>query len=188
MLLSKKKRKEYFKLLNLGEYNTSNILKLQRIYFIRKSDHDGIYGKDTDILLRHLVNCREVRNFQPQEFRCECAGEYCTGYPNRMRLVQLKLLQEVRDHYNKPMYIMSGLRCKKCNSILGGIRTSKHLTGYATDFYMSGITDTINNKEKTIEYLKTLDNFVYAYGDGIDSNNKKERHPKMGASLHVQTR
>ncbi len=188
MLLSLKKRKEYFKALNLGEYNKTNILKLQKKYFVRKSDHDGIYGKNTDILLRHIWNCSQVRNFEPEEFKCECGGKYCTGYPDRMKMIQLNLLQEVRNHYNKTMHITSGLRCKKYNSEVGGIKTSKHLSGYATDFYMSNITDTLTNRRITISYLKTLDNFVYAYGDGIDSNNNRDRYPKMGTSIHVQTK
>ena len=79
-LLSLKKRKEFFKALNLGEYNREYILKLQRKYFIRQKDIDGIYGRDTDILLRHVYNVLMYsENFTPDEFRCECGGKYCSG-------------------------------------------------------------------------------------------------------------
>ena len=53
-LLPIETRKEYFKKLGYGEYNKKSIRKMQSNYFIRAIDIDGIYGKDTDILLRHI--------------------------------------------------------------------------------------------------------------------------------------
>lgn len=186
-LLSEATRKKYFKALGLGEYNTANIKKLQKKY-LRAKDVDGIYGTDTDNLLRHVYNCSLVKNFSPTEFKCECGGKYCTGYPSYMKQVELKNLQTIRSHYGKPMKITCGLRCKKYNaSLKGSINNSKHLNGYAADFYMAGVTDTLANRKKAIKYIKTLPNHNYTYGNGINSNGYSVAASYMGNALHTDT-
>ena len=190
-LLEVAKRKQFFKELGLGEYNATNIKKLQKKYMLRKSDWDGIYGQNTDNLLRHLYNVLKhanPKNFRPEEFVCECGGKYCTGYPNYMKAKQMEHLQTIRNHYNRPMIITCGLRCKKQNEIVKGIASSKHLNGKATDFYMRGVTDTLANRIKAIKYIKTLKNSAYCYGDGIDSNGGTERKEGMGNALHTDTK
>ena len=187
-LLSVEKRKLYFEKLGLGAYNKSNIEKLQRKYFHRNKDIDGAYGVDTDRLLRHVYNCSLVPSFQPQEFKCECGGKYCTGYPSYMKQVELKNLQSIRNHYGKPMTITCGLRCKPYNNKLrGSIQNSKHLTGYAADFYMPGVTDTLANRKKAIAWIKKLPNHNYTYGNGINSNGVKVSAGYMGNALHTDT-
>lgn len=186
-LLTLEKRKQYFKKLGLGEYNKANISRLQKKY-LRKKDVDGVYGTNTDNLLRHIYNCSLVKDFKPEEFKCECGGKYCTGYPSYMKQVELKNLQRIRDHYGKPMTITCGLRCKTYNNKLrGSIGNSKHLTGYATDFYMKGVTDTLANRKKAITWIKKLPNHNYTYGNGINSNGVKVSAGYMGNALHTDT-
>lgn len=187
-LLTKEQRKERFKFLGLGEYNAANIRKLQKRY-MRSKDVDGKYGIDTDRLLRHVYNVKKfAKDFKPEEFKCECGGKYCTGYPSYMKQVELKNLQTIRTHYGKPMTITCGLRCKPYNSKLrGSIQNSKHLTGYAADFYIKGVTDTLTNRKAAIKYIKTLPNHNYAYGNGINSNGLKVSAGYMGNALHTDT-
>ena len=84
-LLTEATRIKYFEKLGLGEYNEANIKKLQKKY-LRKKDVDGIYGTNTDNLLRHVYNVKAyTKNFEPEEFKCECGGRYCTGYPTYMK-------------------------------------------------------------------------------------------------------
>ena len=187
-LLSIAKRKEYFKKLGLGEYNAKNIKKFQQMYFKRKIDIDSIYGFDTDRLLRHVVNCLEVRNFSPEEFKCTCGGKYCTGYPDRMRVKTLKFIQRIRDYTGKPVYITSGLRCKKQNQLDGGIKNSKHLTGQAVDYYIKGQTDTLAGRKKLISIIKTWDGHDYSYCWGYDSSGNNIYNPNMGNAIHTQTK
>ena len=188
-LLELSKRKQFFKELGLGEYNAINIKKLQKTYLLRKTDWDGIYGQITDNLLRHLYNVKKhSKNFAPEEFVCECGGKYCSGYPNYMKAKQMEHLQTIRSHYNRPMVITCGLRCKKQNEIVKGIASSKHLNGKATDFYMKGVTDTLANRIKAIKYIRTLKNFSYCYGDGINSNGDTDRYLDMGNALHTDTK
>lgn len=188
-LLTTKKRKQYFKELGLGEYNTANIKKLQKKYMVRKSDWDGIYGNNTDNLLRHLYNVKAyTRNFKPEEFKCECEGRHCCGYPSYMKKVQLEHLQFIRSYYGKPMTVTCGLRCKGYNAELGGsIANSLHLTGYATDFYMAGVTDTLANRKKSIKMIRGLKRHHYTYGNGINSIGSSVYAPYMGNALHTDT-
>lgn len=188
-LLTLEKRKEYFKELGLGAYNKANIEKLQRMY-LRAKDVDGIYGTDTDRLLRHVYNVTfYTKNFKPEEFKCECGGKYCTGYPSYMKKVELKNLQSIRTHFGKPMKVTCGMRCRPYNnSLVGSIPNSKHLTGYATDFYMAGVTDTLANRKSAIKWIKTLPNHSYTYGNGINSYGASIAASYMGNALHTDTK
>ena len=184
-VLSESTRKKYFKALSLGEYNAENIRKLQKKY-MRASDVDGIYGTDTDRLLRHVYNCSLVKNFEPEEFKCTCRR--CTGYPSYMKQVELNHIQTIRDHYGKPMQITSGLRCSYENKKVGGVSNSGHLTGYAVDFYMKGVTDTIPHRNGAMQYIKMLPNHEYTYGSCIvDSNGVYKSAPGMGNAMHTET-
>ena len=188
-LLTVEKRKKYFEKLGLGAYNKTNIKKFQRKAFTRKSDIDGVYGTDTDRALRHFRNVKKYApNFKPQEFKCECGGKYCTGYPSWMKKVELQNLQAIRDHYKRPITVTSGLRCPGWNRAQrGSIVNSKHLTGYACDFYMKGVTDTLAVRKSAIKWIKKLPNHGYTYGDGYNSNGVYIRAAYMGNALHTDT-
>ena len=184
-LLTVEQRKKRFKALGLT-YDEKGITALQKKY-MRKSDVDGKYGTDTDRVLRHVYNVKVCApSFEPEEFKCECGGRYCTGYPSYMKQVELKHIQKIRDHYGKPMKVTCGLRCKTYNNKLSGsIDNSLHLVGRATDFYMEGVTDTLANRKKAIKYIKTLPNHHYTYGNGINSNGVAVSAPYMGNALHT---
>ena len=186
-LLTIKKRKEYFKLLGLGEYNDKNILKLQKKYFCRKMDHDSIYGFDTDKLLRHIVNCAEVRNFEPEEFKCECGGKYCTGYPVQMKLTTLKFMQRIRDYTGKPVFVTSGLRCKKYNKEIDGASNSKHLVGQAVDYYIPSITFNLAERKDLINIIRKWKDHDWSYCNGYESGGEPKYSSTMGISIHTQT-
>jgi len=187
-LLTKEQRKARFKYLGLGEYNKENIKKFQKKY-LRSKDVDGVYGTNTDNLLRHVYNVKKyTKNFSPEEFKCECGGRYCTGYPTYMKKVELENLQSIRAHFGKPMTITCGMRCRPYNnSLRGSISNSKHLTGYATDFYMKGVTDTLANRKSSIKWIKKLPNHNYTYGNGINSYGYSVAASYMGNALHTDT-
>lgn len=188
-LLTLDERKAIYKELGLGAYNKENIKALQKKYMYRKSDWDGIYGQNTDNLLRTVYYTKiYTKNFSPKEFRCECGGKYCCGFPNYMKPAELIHIQKIRDHYGKPITITCGLRDKKYNASLGGsVQNSLHLKGQALDFYQSGVTDTLKNRKKSIKWIKAQPNHHYTYGDGINSNGYYVRAPYMGNALHTDT-
>ena len=51
---------------------------------------------------------------------------------NLRRLCQ-EVLEPLRRHLDRPVVISSGYRCKKLNQLVGGVRTSQHMTGEAAD-------------------------------------------------------
>ena len=64
--------------------------------------------------------------------------------PNDTQLQNLRrlaeLLQQVRDHFNAPVFINSGFRNKALNDACGSSDKSQHLLGCAADIRISGIS------------------------------------------------
>ena len=50
------------------------------------------------------------------------------------------ILQPLRNEVNRPITISSGYRCLKVNSAVGGVPTSQHVLGQASDIKVSGLT------------------------------------------------
>ena len=185
-LLSKETRIKYFKDLGLGEYTPENILKFQQKAFTDPKEHDKKYGKRTDAALKHWHNVwKYCENFKPEEFKCRCGR--CSGYPTWMKANELKHIQTIRTHYGKPMNITSGLRCESFNRKVGGVSNSRHLEGRAVDFYMPGVTDTLEHRRSAVRYIKGLPNHHYTYGNGIDSAGRRRSAPGMGNAVHTDT-
>ena len=44
------------------------------------------------------------------------------------------ILDMVRVHMGKPIFVNSGYRCKKLNEMVGGVQKSMHTKGLAADF------------------------------------------------------
>ena len=188
-LLPVETRKQYFK--DIGyTYDKKGILAFQKRYMMRKTDYDGIYGQNTENTLLTVWRTRKyTKNFQPEEFRCECGGRYCCGFPSSMKVNELKHIQAIRDHWGKPITVTCGLRCPTYNRKLNGsIANSKHLTGQAIDFYQKGVTDTLANRKAAIKWIKKQPNHTYTYGNGINSNGYAVSASYMGNCLHTDTK
>lgn len=56
-----------------------------------------------------------------------------------LKLLCEKVLQPIRDHFNKPVIITSGFRSKVVNNAVGGSSSSQHCFGQAADFDIPGI-------------------------------------------------
>lgn len=52
-----------------------------------------------------------------------------------------KVLQPLRDVYQKPMTVNSGYRCPELNRIVGGVATSQHVKGEAADIHTGSQTE-----------------------------------------------
>lgn len=148
-------------------------LKLQKRYFTRKKDIDGIYGHDTDILLRSAWNVHKYgKDFELKEFKCHCGGQFCTGYPDYVRAQLVANAQTLRNEAKSPMIITSALRCKEWNRRQSGsAANSRHLTGKAIDFYCKPLTGTYTARVKTLKRVAKLPKFRYAYGNTENMGN-----------------
>lgn len=181
-MLSVRTRQKYLKALGFytgkidgkeGKLTKTAYERLQKRYFTRKQDRDGIYGKDTEILLKSAYNCRDLKYFKLEEFKCKCGGRYCTGYPAVVnRTLVTKLDKKLRPKYGA-MDIISGLRCNVQNQRAGGVSNSRHKLGKAVDFQCAESRKGSANRTKIIAYCKKI--FRYSYGNTAG----------MGRSVHV---
>ena len=60
------------------------------------------------------------------------------------------ILDMVRVHMGKPIFVNSGYRCKKLNEKVGGVQKSMHIKGLAADFR----TEEREDIKKMFEFLK----------------------------------
>ena len=75
-----------------------------------------------------------IKHFKQSEFRCHCGCGY-----DAIDLRLVKILDDIRDHYNSPLIITSGCRCQSHNKAVGGVQGSRHTMGKASDFYVKGV-------------------------------------------------
>lgn len=156
---------------------------LQNKYFTRKKDKDGIYGKDTDIL---LVNAYRVKyytkNFKLEEFRCSCNNS-CTGYPEYLSVAFLKNAQKLRDKFGA-LTVTSGLRCSKENSAVGGIKGSKHTKGKAFDCYNRAYSS-LAGRKKIVDYWIKLSGTSYSYCNGYGRSKWRRTYPNVPTMVNA---
>lgn len=117
---------------------------------------DGIVG-DKTLKKINGYSWEDFTNFKREEFKCKC-NKYCNGFPVEMDFDLVAILQDIRNHYNKPIVITSGIRCKQHNKNVGGSKTSRHLKGRAVDFKVNGV-----NYKTVSKYLKTRKDLRYTY-------------------------
>ena len=75
----------------------------------------------------------EIEYFTRAEFRCQCGGKYCDGYPAEPAEETVRMADEIRRRAGVPLSVNSGLRCQRHNAAVGGVANSLHRTGQAVD-------------------------------------------------------
>ena len=75
----------------------------------------------------------EIRCFRREEFRCQCGGKFCNGFPAEPVEETVRLADEIRRRAGVPLNVNSGVRCTRHNADVGGVWNSLHLTGQAID-------------------------------------------------------
>lgn len=109
-------------------------------------------------------------NFKVSEFACHGSG-CCSTVLIDEQLVEY--LQQIRDHFGKPITVTSGYRCAKHNKNVGGATNSRHAKGQAADIGIAGV--------KPAEIAK------YAESIGIKGIGLYET-AKDGYFVHIDTR
>lgn len=126
---------------------------------------DGIAGPMTraKIVEQEKDFWDEVKYFDREEFRCNCGGKYCDGFPAEPRRALVQVADRVRAHFGRAALISSGVRCETHNANVGGVSNSRHLYGKAMDFRISGKT-----AAEVLAYVQAQPEIRYAYA--IDAN------------------
>lgn len=75
----------------------------------------------------------DIQFFSRAEFKCQCGGKYCNGYPAEPAEETVRMADEIRKRVGVPLTVNSGLRCKQHNAEVGGVPNSLHTTGQAVD-------------------------------------------------------
>lgn len=133
---------------------------------------DGKCGAETQKALKHAVTYgmpenvndwwEDIEYFDRVEFKCKCGK--CGGFPAEPQEKLVRVADRVRNHFNKPITVTSGVRCAEHNKKVGGVANSRHLKGKAMDFSVSGMSASM-----VLPYVKSLPDVRYAYA--IDSNH-----------------
>lgn len=100
------------------------------------------------------------------------------------------IFQPIRDHFKVPIGISSGYRSKKLNQIIGGSKTSEHMSGRALDID-ADIYGGVTNKQIFDFIRKSLEfnQLIWEFGDddnpdwvhvSFDKGNNKKRVLRAG--------
>lgn len=103
----------------------------------------------------------DIRYFTRSEFACRCGR--CGGFPAEPAEALVRAVDRLRAHFAAPVTVSSGVRCPAHNAAVGGVANSRHLTGHAVDFCVSGRTSA-----ETLAYARAMPEIAYAYA--IDGN------------------
>lgn len=134
---------------------------------------DGICGSDTQKAMKHAVAYGmpakeetsdfwdDIVYFDKAEFKCKCGK--CGGFPEDPKEKLIRAADKTRNHFNNPITVSSGVRCATHNAKVGGVPNSRHLSGKAMDFCVSGMS-----AELVLSYVQKLPEIRYAYA--IDSS------------------
>ena len=113
---------------------------------------DGIWGNQTEAAVKRALGMEEapeqtgtfwdeIEYFTREEFRCQCGGRYCDGFPVEPDEKMVRTVNEIRRRLGVPVSIVdaggSGVRCERHNAAVGGVANSEHLYGRAADLHSS---------------------------------------------------
>lgn len=113
-----------------------------------------------------------IRHIRREECRCKCNGLYCNGYPADMQEAVVRIADAAREHFGRPIHVVSGLRCRQWNAIQGGVANSQHMFGEAMDIRIDGV-----DSETLRQFVSQQPNHRYSYR--INSTNVHVDIPKQ---------
>ena len=135
---------------------------------------DGVWGEQMDTAAREYIYAGQdlpeeadpaetdwwsgIQYWRREEFRCQCGGRYCNGFPAEPDRTLVELVDDLRRDAGAPGHRSSGLRCPQHNANEGGEKNSKHMYGKALDFYIEGVSG-----QKLLAMAKADPRTSYAY-------------------------
>lgn len=111
-----------------------------------------------------------IRYWTPEEFRCQCGGRYCDGFPALPDRTLLELADDLRDQAGAPGHRSSGLRCQTHNDLQpGSVPNSRHIRGKALDFMVENMSGwelmAMAQKDPRCRYAYVINNGPYVHVD-----------------------
>lgn len=100
----------------------------------------------------------EIKYFKREEFRCNCGGKFCDGFPAEPEERLVRMADKVREHFGVAVIVSSGLRCETHNRNVGGAVGSRHKRGKAMDCRLNGISSSM-----ALPYIQSQPECRYAY-------------------------
>lgn len=147
---------------------------------------DGIWGPQTDAAVReHIYSGADlpeepeetgtfwdhIRYWTREEWRCQCGGAYCDGFPAEPDRTLAELVDDIRHSFGAPGHRSSGLRCPQHNANQGGVANSRHISGKALDFYIEGISGAqllaAAQRDSRTRYAYIIGNGPYVHVDVV---------------------
>lgn len=103
-----------------------------------KEGDAGVEGQIVHVYSRAKDGLKKLSdNFKVNEFACQDGSDPVFVSPALM-----DILQQIRDHFGKPVNITSGFRSASHNKAVGGSTYSQHQYGTAADIVVSGESPT----------------------------------------------
>lgn len=121
----------------------------------------------------HKPNHQLMKYFSYSEFFSSDAAEkhQVSNIPDDAQLSQvlgnikalvLNVLDPLRAMIARPIIITSGYRCQRVNELVGGSKTSQHLSGKAADFHVQGYTpQQMDMVYRTIQMSYDFDQLIF---------------------------
>ncbi|EDA8844920.1 DUF882 domain-containing protein [Salmonella enterica subsp. enterica serovar Typhimurium] len=108
--------------------------------------------------------------FSRREFQCKCGCGQDT-----VDAELLKILEDVREHFGRPVIINSANRCPTHNKRVGGASRSVHLTGKAADIRVKDVAPDIVHAYLTSKYKGKYGIGKYSSFTHVDSRSNESR-------------
>lgn len=120
----------------------------------------------------------EIEYFTREEFRCQCGGKYCNGFPEEPEEELVRTCDEIRRRLGVPVSIVdaggSGVRCPQHNANVGGVANSNHLYGKAADLHSSKSPEEMARVAEAV-MGNTGEIGIYSWGIHVAANCKYSR-------------
>lgn len=130
-------------------------------------------AEDNNVPIKTGTFWDEIEYFDREEFRCQCGGKYCNGFPVEPQEKMVRTVDEIRRRLGVPVEIVtaggSGIRCEKHNaSIKGAAANSEHKYGRAADLHSSASPERM--KQVAEEVMGNTGGIgLYSWGIHVDT-------------------
>ena len=111
---------------------------------------------------------------------------------DNLKRLCIHVLQPLRDDLGVPFFVSSGYRPRELNELIGGSRTSAHMSGRAVDFVALGLSP-LAVARRAAELELPYDQVIHEFGRwvhiGISDNPRAEQltaHRSEGQTRYVR--